>query len=231
MEHLLQSVCELLSPRAREKGLEIAWTSETAGAPVMADEGRLRQILFNLAGNAVKFTDTGGAILEARQSQDGEGHVWLRLSVRDTGPGVPDAEQARIFEEYARASGAGARLEGAGLGLAIVRRLAAAHGGSVGLLTPPEGGSEFWFEARFELVNRCQPRRTQRPLQGPVGADRLAVEHRAPGRRPADRDRRRPDGVRRGPAAQCRRPRRGAAGPGPVRRTARPSWCPAPRAW
>ena len=109
VEHLLQSVCELLSPRAREKGLEIAWTSETAGAPVMADEGRLRQILFNLAGNAVKFTERGGAILEARQSYAGDGHIWLRLSVRDSGPGVPESEQSRIFEEYARASGAGAQ--------------------------------------------------------------------------------------------------------------------------
>jgi signal transduction histidine kinase/CheY-like chemotaxis protein len=152
IEHLLQSVCELLSPRAREKGIEITWASELAAAPILADEGRLRQILFNLAGNAVKYTERGGAIVEARQSQDGEGHVWLRLSVRDTGPGVPESEQARIFEEYARASGAGARLEGAGLGLAIVRRLAAAHGGSVGLTTPPGGGSEFWFEARFELA-------------------------------------------------------------------------------
>ena len=152
IEHLLQSVCELLSPRAREKGLEIAWASELAGAQIFADEGRLRQILFNLAGNAVKYTEHGGAVLEARQSHGGDNHIWLRLSVRDTGPGVPDAEQARIFEEYARASGAGARLEGAGLGLAIVRRLAAAHGGSVGLTTPPGGGSEFWFEARFALV-------------------------------------------------------------------------------
>jgi signal transduction histidine kinase len=127
IEHLLQSVCELLSPRAREKGLEIAWASELAGAPILADEGRLRQILFNLAGNAVKYTERGGAILEARQSQEAEGHVWLRLSVRDTGPGVPEAEQARIFEEYARAAGADQKLEGAGLGLAIVRRLAAAQ--------------------------------------------------------------------------------------------------------
>src|SRR3569833_3359452 len=147
VEHLLQSVCELLSPRAREKGLEIAWACELAEAPSLADEGRLRQILFNLAGNAVKYTERGVAILEARQTQDGKGHVWLRLSVRDTGPGVPDAEQARIFEEYARAAGAGTQLEGSGLGLAIVRRLAAAHGGSVGLTAPPEGGSEFWVEA------------------------------------------------------------------------------------
>jgi signal transduction histidine kinase/CheY-like chemotaxis protein len=165
IEHLLQSVCELLSPRAREKGLEIAWASDLAGAPIMADEGRLRQILFNLAGNAVKYTECGGAILEARQTQDGDGHVWLRLSVRDTGPGVPEAEQARIFEEYARAAGAGARLEGAGLGLAIVRRLAAAHGGSVGLTTPTGGGSEFWFEARFELAKPMSEKAT-RSLKG-----------------------------------------------------------------
>src|SRR6201996_7842645 len=152
VEHLLQSVCELLSPRAREKGLEITWASELVAAPIMADEGRLRQILFNLAGNAVKYTENGGAILEARQSQDGDGHVWLRLSVRDTGPGVPEAEQARIFEEYARAAGAGARLEGAGPGPARRARLAAPPGGSVGLISPPGGVSEFWFEARFELA-------------------------------------------------------------------------------
>jgi signal transduction histidine kinase/CheY-like chemotaxis protein len=148
VEHLLQSVCELLSPRAREKGLEIAWSSRVEGGLLMADEGRLRQILFNLAGNAVKFTETGGILLDAEQTREGDDAI-LRLSVRDTGPGVPESERARIFEEYARASGAGARLEGAGLGLAIVRRLAAAHGGNVGLNAPPEGGSEFWFEARF----------------------------------------------------------------------------------
>jgi signal transduction histidine kinase/CheY-like chemotaxis protein len=160
IEHLLQSVCELLSPRAREKGLEIAWCSELAATPIMADEGRLRQILFNLAGNAVKYTERGGAVVEARQTPDDEDHVWLRLSVRDTGPGVPEAEQARIFEEYARVAGSGARIEGAGLGLAIVRRLAAAHHGSVGLTTPAGGGAEFWFEARFALA---------RPISETVG--------------------------------------------------------------
>jgi signal transduction histidine kinase/CheY-like chemotaxis protein len=152
VEYLMQGVCELLSPRAREKGLEIAWAADAGVVPVMADEGRLRQILFNLAGNAVKFTERGGVLLEARQALADNGQVILRLSVRDTGPGVPETERARIFEEYARAVGAGARLEGAGLGLAIVRRLSAAHGGNVGLTVPEEGGSEFWFEAGFGRV-------------------------------------------------------------------------------
>jgi signal transduction histidine kinase/CheY-like chemotaxis protein len=150
IDYLMQGVCELLSPRAREKGLEIAWATDAGAGPLMADEGRLRQILFNLAGNAVKFTECGGVLVEARQTRDARGRVLLRLSVRDTGPGVPEADRARIFEEYARAAGASARLEGAGLGLAIVRRLAEAHEGSVGLISPEEGGSEFWFEARFD---------------------------------------------------------------------------------
>jgi signal transduction histidine kinase/CheY-like chemotaxis protein len=167
VEHLMQSVCELLSPRAREKGLEIAWSSRIEGDLLMADEGRLRQILFNLAGNAVKFTETGGVLLEAEQIRDGKDEAVLRLSVRDTGPGVPESERARIFEEYARAAGAGARLEGAGLGLAIVRRLAAAHGGSVGLTVPPDCGSEFWFQARFKYAPlRAATGSIGQPLKG-----------------------------------------------------------------
>ena len=166
VEYLLQGVCELLSPRAREKGLEIAWSASAGAVPVMGDEGRLRQILFNLAGNAVKFTETGGVLLEARQVTADNGAVVLRLSVRDTGPGVPESERARIFEEYARAAGAGQRLEGAGLGLAIVRRLATAHGGIVGLTAPPEGGSEFWFEARFNRVPGLTASRSNSALKG-----------------------------------------------------------------
>ena len=157
IELLMQGVCELLSPRAREKGLEIAWASHVDGPMLMADEGRLRQVLFNLAGNAVKFTERGGVILEANCIPIAGGEARLRLSVRDTGPGVPEAERARIFEEYARAPGAAARMEGAGLGLAIVRRLAAAHGGSVGLNAPADGGSEFWFEADFQRAPAARP--------------------------------------------------------------------------
>ena len=152
VERLLQGVCELLSPRAHEKGLEIAWAVTGSAPRVMADEGRLRQILFNLAGNAIKFTETGGVLMQARCSLQADGAVKLRLSVSDTGPGIPEAEKARIFEEYAQIPGSSARLEGTGLGLAIVRRLAAAHDGAIGLTTPRTGGARFWFEADFDVA-------------------------------------------------------------------------------
>jgi signal transduction histidine kinase/CheY-like chemotaxis protein len=163
VELLLQGVCELLSPRAHEKGLDIAWAVSGGVQSITGDEGRLRQILFNLAGNAIKFTAKGGVLIQADGASDAAGQVRLRFSVTDTGPGVPAAQQARVFEEYARAPGETARLEGTGLGLAIVRRLAAAHGGTIGLNSPVTGGAEFWFEAAFPAVADAAP---HRPLAG-----------------------------------------------------------------
>ena len=83
-EDLLRQVAELMSPRAHEKGVEIAWAVERGLPPLLADEGRLRQVLLNFAGNAVKFTEKGGVLITARDA--GAGRV--RFSVADTGPGV-----------------------------------------------------------------------------------------------------------------------------------------------
>jgi signal transduction histidine kinase/CheY-like chemotaxis protein len=161
---LLQAVAELLSPRAQAKGLEIGW-SAPAGLPVvLADEGRIRQILFNLAGNAVKFTESGGVLLSVEAEELGDERASLRFSVTDTGPGVPEAERERIFEAFTQAQAEhGARGDSSGLGLAVVRRLAAAHGGRAGVEAPAEGGSRFWFEAEFRIAAREAP---ERPLAG-----------------------------------------------------------------
>lgn len=148
LEGLLQGVTELLSPRARERHLEIAWAVADAAMMVQVDEGRLRQILLNFAGNAVKFTETGGVLLTVERVGTGR----VRFTVRDTGPGVPDAEQDRIFEAFAQVDAAHAELGGAGLGLAIVRRLARAMNGEVGVDTPAEGGAAFWFEAVLPII-------------------------------------------------------------------------------
>ena len=148
---LLQSTAELLSPRAAAKGLEIAWTAPADLPVVLADEGRIRQILFNLAGNAVKFTETGGVLLSVERRGSGP-TVRLRFCVTDTGPGVPQADRDRIFEPFVQAHGDRARADSAGLGLAIVRRLTAAHAGAAGIETPPEGGARFYFEADFAVA-------------------------------------------------------------------------------
>jgi CheY-like chemotaxis protein len=145
LEDLLKGVTELLSPRAREKGLEIAWAAPEGAGQIRADEGRLRQILLNFAGNAVKFTETGGVLIGLSQPQRGR----IRFTVEDTGPGVSEEKRQRIFEAFAQADPAHAQLGGAGLGLAIARQLAAAMNGEVGVDPRDDGGSCFWMEAPF----------------------------------------------------------------------------------
>ena len=161
---ILQSTAELLSPRAHAKGLEVAWSAPASLPRLMADEGRLRQVLFNLAGNAVKFTEAGGVRLGVEVRDESKDRVTLRFTVNDTGPGVPEAQREHIFEAFAQASAEhAARSDSAGLGLAIVRRLAAAHQGRAGLDCPLEGGAQFWFEAEFALAG---PVATARELAG-----------------------------------------------------------------
>ncbi len=150
VEDVLRQVCELMSPRAHEKGLEIGWAAEAGLSPIVADEVRLKQILLNLAGNAVKFTETGGVLILA-ESAGATGDGRVRITVSDTGPGVPEAERERIFEAFAQVDPAhGARLGGAGLGLAIAQRLAEAMGGTLGVSGGEGRGADFWFEAAFE---------------------------------------------------------------------------------
>jgi len=148
VEGLLRSVCELMSPRAREKGLEIAWAAPAGIGQAFADEGRLRQILLNFAGNAVKFTATGGVLVTVAANGP-----RLRFTVEDTGPGVTEAAREKIFEAFEMADPFhDVQLGGAGLGLAIARKLALAMHGQVGVETAPSGGAAFWFEAAFERL-------------------------------------------------------------------------------
>jgi len=161
---LLQQTAELLSPRAHIKGLEIAWATPRGLPPVLADEGRLRQVLLNLAGNAIKFTEAGGVLLSVEAMTASPDAVRLRLTVRDTGPGVPLARQKAIFEAFTHADDADSvRPDGAGLGLSIVRRLAEAHDGQVGVDSTPGDGATFWFEADYPLAGKAA---AKSPLRG-----------------------------------------------------------------
>jgi signal transduction histidine kinase/CheY-like chemotaxis protein len=147
LRRLTEGVVELLAPRAQSKGLEIA-ASFSAVAPrfVRADGDRLRQILTNLAANAVKFTDKGGVCVTVERG----GHGTARFSVIDTGPGVPEDRRTAIFDSFEQGDGSHARrFEGAGLGLAISSELVRLMGGELTLADNPFGGSIFSFVVRL----------------------------------------------------------------------------------
>jgi PAS domain S-box-containing protein len=140
---LLGETVDLLSGQASAKGLDLRTTIATGIPPwVMVDGGRFRQIVLNLVGNAIKFTASGRVTvaLEAR------GKGWLKVTVSDTGPGIPREAQDRLFERFSQADGSITRdFGGAGLGLAICKGLVALLGGKIGLESTPGQGSRFWF--------------------------------------------------------------------------------------
>jgi PAS domain S-box-containing protein len=143
---LIEGVTELLAPRGHAKGIElVAVATPDVPVSIRSDRMRLRQILINLVGNAVKFTETGGISITVSRFERDE-RIFLRFEVRDTGIGVPEAKRKEIFEEFVQAdSSHGRKFEGTGLGLAISRRLVKAMGGEIGLDPAPGGGSLFWF--------------------------------------------------------------------------------------
>ena len=170
---LVEGVVELLAPRAQSKGLEIA-TSIRAETPrfVRADPGRLRQVLTNLAGNAIKFTDSGGVCVFVEPAEGDN----VRFAVVDTGPGVPIERRAAIFEDFEQGDGSNARRhEGAGLELAISRRLVGLMGGALTLDDNPAGGSIFSFPLPLPPVQGAAGRRAGRCAAG--RAQRRARAH------------------------------------------------------
>ncbi len=162
---MLCAVAELLCPRAHAKGVEVTVIA-TPDVPltIRADEGRLRQVITNLVGNAVKFTERGGVCIEVKPEED-----FLRFEVRDTGVGVPPAKRQEIFQEFVQADSSHARkFGGTGLGLAISKRLVDTMGGRIGVDAAPPlfgetGGSCFWFTIPNKAV---APAENDKPLAG-----------------------------------------------------------------
>jgi signal transduction histidine kinase len=150
IRHCLLDAIELLAAEAIRKGLEIDCTvDDSVPVGVISDPTRLRQILVNLLGNAVKFTATGGISLTL-DSVPAEGDfVELRFHVRDTGIGIPLERMDRLFKPFSQADPSNTRLYGGtGLGLAISQRLATKLGGSMWLESEPGQGSTFHFTIR-----------------------------------------------------------------------------------
>jgi signal transduction histidine kinase/DNA-binding response OmpR family regulator len=160
IETCFSEACDTLHPLISRKG-HILEKHPAQGLSVRADGTRLKQILMNLIGNAVKFTPEGGKIeLAARRIGD-----VVRLEVRDSGPGIPPEEQKRIFEAFYRMTQNAKAAEGSGLGLAITQRLVELHGGKLGLESQVGSGSCFFFTLPF--VESFEPRAEQQIEQRP----------------------------------------------------------------
>ncbi|MEN9904394.1 MAG: hypothetical protein RLZZ555_959 [Pseudomonadota bacterium] len=171
---VLEGAIDLVSPRADEKGLQLS-SAVADGMPgvVLGDPNRLRQVLLNLLGNAVKFTERGCVDLAADIVLDAEGRELLRFSVTDTGPGISARQQARLFEPYEQEETVSARHQGGtGLGLSICRHLVELMGGSIGVTSEPGLGSRFWFTLPCERDSSLPPPPPPAALPPPEQAER-----------------------------------------------------------
>lgn len=159
----LESVCELLSPKAFEKGLEIiAEIEPQVPQRLSGDEARIRQVLINLAGNAIKFTESGGVILRARLDSYSytDDVARIVIEVEDTGIGIERDAIDVIFDEFAQADQTLARrYEGTGLGLAISRHLVTAMGGTIEVESEIGQGSHFRVSLPLAAIEPAMPRR------------------------------------------------------------------------
>jgi signal transduction histidine kinase/CheY-like chemotaxis protein len=182
--HLVESVAELLAPRAHARQIDIAtYISPRVPEKLKGDEARIRQILLNLGGNAIKFTEHGGVSIDIDVDRAPGEVIMLAITVTDTGIGMSPDEASRIFDDYVQANASTSRrFGGTGLGLSISRRIAESMGGSISVESEPGLGSVFTCRIRLSRQDEADPAPST-PLSGRIyelamkpgpTADRLA---------------------------------------------------------
>src|ERR671914_1730157 len=152
LRRTIEDIVELLAERAHVKGLELACSiPPDLVTHVRGDPLRLGQVLTNLLGNAIKFTEQGSVVIRVSSVEETAKNVTMRFEVSDTGAGISLEAQSRIFDEFSQADGSTTRKHGgSGLGLAISKQLVEMMGGTIHVESAPGAGSTFWFTASFE---------------------------------------------------------------------------------
>ncbi|MEQ1884013.1 MAG: CHASE domain-containing protein [Bryobacteraceae bacterium] len=173
LENSVGAVAELMAPTAAAKGVEFAvrWCGDVP-ISVAGDPVRYRQVLMNLAGNAVKFTTEGHVLIQISAVPLGRGRIRLRTSVEDTGIGISEEAQERLFGKFTQADASVTRrFGGSGLGLAISKGLVEHMGGLIGLSSDPGKGSTFWFTLEMDILSNS--------ASGQQGAENTEIARRA----------------------------------------------------
>ena len=176
LRNTVEDVAYTLARRAQDKGLEMACLIHPdLTAELRGDPGRLRQILVNLVGNAIKFTHQGEIVISAEPIEETDTHAIIHFAVQDTGIGIPYERQGAVFDRFTQADGSTTRkYGGTGLGLTISKQLVDALGGKIGVTSTPGVGTTFWFDLKFE--KQARQKRTTAPLTlGPVNLTQARI--------------------------------------------------------
>ncbi len=171
----IENSIDILAIKAHEKNLEFpCFINPEIPALLRGDPGRLRQVLINLAGNAIKFTESGEVGISVTMAEETETHVTVRFDIKDTGIGIPDDLMDRLFKSFSQADASTTReYGGTGLGLAISKQITELMGGNIGVVSEEGKGSTFWFTAVMEKQSYDQQ---QTPMElGDIKNKRILI--------------------------------------------------------